>query len=117
MDTLSLKKEARIYNGILTFNQQFQDFSDGIVVKNPPAMQETQETLVSSLGQEDPLEQEMATHSSFFSGKFHGQRNLVGYSPKGYKMSDTTEELSTHTHSHRDTHTHTHTYTHTHRGN
>ena len=30
------------------------------VVKNPPAMQETQ---VQSLGQEDPLEREMATHS------------------------------------------------------
>ena len=32
-------------------------------VKNPPAMQETQETLVRSLGQEDPLEEEMTTHS------------------------------------------------------
>ena len=33
-------------------------------VKNPPAMQETQETQVQSLGQEDPLEEEMATGSS-----------------------------------------------------
>ena len=33
-------------------------------VKNPPAVQETQETWVQSLGQEDPLEKEMATHSS-----------------------------------------------------
>jgi len=32
-------------------------------VKNPPAVQETQEIQVQSLGQEDPLE-EMATHSS-----------------------------------------------------
>ena len=31
------------------------------VVKNPPAMQETQ---VQSQGQEDPLEEEMAAHSS-----------------------------------------------------
>ena len=31
------------------------------LVKNPPAMQETR---VWSLGQEDPLEKEMATHSS-----------------------------------------------------
>ena len=31
------------------------------MVKNPPAMQETG---VRSLGQEDPLEKEMATHSS-----------------------------------------------------
>ena len=34
------------------------------VVKNPPAMQETQETWVWYLGQEDLLEKEMATHSS-----------------------------------------------------
>ena len=34
------------------------------MVKNPPAMQETQETRVRSLGGEDPLEEEMATHSS-----------------------------------------------------
>ena len=33
-------------------------------VKNLPVMQETQEMQVLSLGQEDPLEEEMATHSS-----------------------------------------------------
>ena len=33
-------------------------------VKNPPAMQETQ---VRSLGQEDPLEKGMATHSSILA--------------------------------------------------
>jgi len=36
---------------------------------------------VQSLGQEDPLEQEMATHSVFLPGKSYGQRSLVGYSP------------------------------------
>ena len=36
------------------------------MVKNPPAMQETQ---VPSLGQEDPLEEEMATHSSILAWK------------------------------------------------
>ena len=43
------------------------------MVKNLLAMQDTQ---VRSLGQEDPLEKDMATHSS----KSHGQRSLVGYS-------------------------------------
>ena len=39
-----------------------------LVVKNPlMPMQETQETLVLSLGWEDPLEEEMATHSSVFA--------------------------------------------------
>ena len=33
-------------------------------VKNPPTMQETQEMRVRSLGQEDPPEEIMATHSS-----------------------------------------------------
>ena len=33
-------------------------------VKNPPEMQETQ---VQSLGQEDPLEKKMATHSSILA--------------------------------------------------
>ena len=38
-------------------------------VKNPPAMQETQEMQVQSLGWEDPPEEEMATQSSIFAGK------------------------------------------------
>ena len=37
-------------------------FLDGSMVKNPPAMQEMQETRVWSLGQEDPLEEEMEPH-------------------------------------------------------
>ena len=36
-------------------------------VKNPPAVQETQETWVQSLGWEDPLEEKMATHSSILA--------------------------------------------------
>ena len=38
-------------------------------VKNLPAMQDTEETRVPSLGQEDPLEKEMATHSSILAWK------------------------------------------------
>ena len=38
-------------------------------VKTLPAMQETR---VQSLGQEDPLEKGMATHSSILTGEFHG---------------------------------------------
>ena len=44
-------------------------------VKNPPAMWQT---WVQSLGWEDPLEKGMGT-PVFLSGKFHGQRTLVGY--------------------------------------
>ena len=48
------------------------------MVKNLPAMGET---WVQSLGQEDPLEKGMATHSVFLPGKFHGERSLAGYIP------------------------------------
>ena len=59
-------------------------------VKNLPAMQETQQARVQSLGRENPLEEEMAT-LVFLPGKSHGQRSLVGYSPQGCKESDMTQ--------------------------
>ena len=37
------------------------------MVKNPPAMQQLQEMRVRSLGQEDPLEEVMAAHSSILA--------------------------------------------------
>ena len=43
-------------------------------------MQETQETQVWSLGQEDPLEEERAAHFSILAWEIHGQRSLAGYS-------------------------------------
>ena len=46
---------------------KYEVFSGGSMVKNLPAMQETQETQVLSLGQEDPLEEGMATHSSILA--------------------------------------------------
>ena len=46
--------------------QQLWGFPGGTVVKNLPAMQETQ---VPSLGAEDSLEEEMATHSSILVRK------------------------------------------------
>ena len=55
-------------------------------VKNLPAIQETQETQVQSLGQEDPLEREMATHPVFLPEKSHGQRSLVGYSQRSQRV-------------------------------
>ena len=58
------------------------------MVKCLPTMWETQ---VQSLGQDDLLEKEMATHSSILPGKSHGRRILVGYSPWGCKELATTE--------------------------
>ena len=70
-------------------------FSRDSVVKNPPAVQELQGTLVQSLGRENPLEEGMTTHSSILAWRTHGQRSLADYSPRGCKESDTTEKLST----------------------
>ena len=42
-------------------------FPGGSVVNNPLSMQETQQSQVQSLGGEDPLEEEIATHSSILA--------------------------------------------------
>ena len=49
-------------------------------VENPPAMWET---WVQSLSWEDPLEKELATHSSILAWGIPGERNLAVYSPWG----------------------------------
>ena len=63
------------------------------MVKNLPAVQEM---WVPSLGRQDPLEEEMETHSSILARKIHGQGCLAGYSPRGRKESDMTERARTH---------------------
>ena len=58
-------------------------------IKNLPAVLDTQ---VWSLSQEDPLEKWQPT-PVFLPEEFHGQRNLMGYSPSGHKESNT-EQLT-----------------------
>ena len=48
------------------------------------------ETWVRSLGQEDPLEKEMATHSSILSWRIPWMEELGGLQSMGGKESDTT---------------------------
>ena len=73
----------------------------GSVVKNPPAMQEMQETLVRFLGHKDPrgqkdaLEEGMATHSSIIAWRIPWTGSLTGYSPHGHKELDMTEHAHT----------------------
>ena len=57
-------------------------------VKRLPTMQEA---WVGSLGREDALPKEMATHSVLLPGKSHGWRSLVSYSPWGCKELDMME--------------------------
>ena len=60
-------------------------------VKNLPIIQETQETWVQSLGWEVSLGKETATTPVLLPGESHGERSLVGYSPRGHEEPDTTE--------------------------
>ena len=66
-------------------------FPGGSVAKNQLANQKTQ---VQSLSREDPLEEEMASHSSVLAGQCHGQRSLKGYSLWGRKRAVTTLQLN-----------------------
>ena len=61
------------------------------MVKSLPAMQET---LILSLGQEDSLEKEMATHSSILAWRISRTGSLAGYSPWGHKELDMTDQLT-----------------------
>ena len=56
------------------------DFPSGSAVRNLLAMQKM---WVQSLGQKDPLEKEMATHSSILAWEIPW-RNLEDYSPWGH---------------------------------
>ena len=58
-------------------------FPDSSAVKNPPAVQETQETQVQSLGREDPLEEEMAIHSSILAWRTPWTEEPGGLQSKG----------------------------------
>ena len=64
MRKLSLRGEVC---PILHMQELTVDFPGGSAIKNPPAMQELQETQIQSLSQEAPLEEGMATHSSILA--------------------------------------------------
>ena len=60
-------------------------------VKNLPAMQET---WLQYLGWEEPLEKEMATHSSILAWRIPWTEELDGLQFMGCKESDTSEPLT-----------------------
>ena len=65
-------------------------FSVAQRLKRLPAMQET---WVRSLGAKIPWRRKWQTTPVFLPGDSHGRRGLVGYSPRGRKESDTTEQF------------------------
>ena len=66
-------------------------------LKRLPAMQET---WVRSLGREDPLEKETATHSRILAWRIPWTEEPGGLQSTGHKESDTTERLHFHFHFH-----------------
>ena len=68
--------------------------SDSLIAKLIKSLPAVQETQFRSLGQEDPLEKEVATTPASLPGKSHGQRRLMGCSPWGCKELGMTERLT-----------------------
>ena len=68
----------------LTSVRWYWSFPGGSMVKNLPAKQET---WVRSLGWKIPWRRKWQPTPVILSGKSHGQRSLVGYSPWGYKRA------------------------------
>ena len=57
------------------------------MVKNLPAVQEPQEMQVQSLGREDPLEKEMATHSNILAWEIPWAEESMGSQRVGHDSS------------------------------
>ena len=66
------------------------------MVKKPPAMQETQEMQVRSLGQEDPLEEDMATHSSYLAWRIPWTEEPGMVQSKRSQRDITEQSMDTH---------------------
>ena len=64
-------------------------FPGGSMGKNPPAMQETEDTQVLSLGQEDPLEEGTATHSRILVWRIPWTEQPGGLQSLGLQRVDT----------------------------
>ena len=63
-------------------------------VESPPAIQETQEMWVWSLGWEDALEEKVATHSGILAWRIPWTEKPGSLHPCGHKELDMTEQLS-----------------------
>ena len=72
-----------------------EGFPDGSAVKSPSVIQETQETGFDPWVGTVPWRRKWQPSSVFLPGKSHGQRSLVGYSPRGHKELGTAARTCT----------------------
>ena len=68
------------------------------MVKNPLAMQEPQEMQVRPWGREDPLEEDVATHSSILAWRIPQTEEPDGLRFMGWVTESDTPEVTWHTH-------------------
>ena len=68
------------------------------MVKNPPATAGGRRDRLQSLGWEDPLKEEMATHSSILDGIILQTEETGGLQSTGITESDRTEHTCMHAH-------------------
>jgi hypothetical protein len=73
------------YAQVLVSSIFFMGFPGGLMVKNPPAMQEAQ---VLSLGWEDPLDKEKATYSSRLACRIPWTVQSMGLQKSWMQLSD-----------------------------
>ena len=77
--------------------QGAKGFLGGSVVKNPPAIAGVSEdTSLIPGSRRFPWRRKWQPTPVFLPGESHGQRSLVGCSPRGHKELDMTERQSTH---------------------
>ena len=74
------------------------DFPGGAAVRIPLSEQDTQETWAQSLGREDPLEEEISTHSTILAWEIPWTKDKGPYNQKGCKELDMTKHAHMHTH-------------------
>ena len=82
MNIFSSKNNLKIDFCLISAGTFGKVFSAGTVVKNHLPIQEMQ---VGSLGQEDPLKKEMATHSSILAWETPSTEELVGLQSTGFQ--------------------------------
>ena len=106
---LETRHGSKDFQSTETVDCYHQDFPDGTSGRIHLPVLETQETWVWSLGQEDPLEKEVATCSSILASKTPWTEEPCKlYSLLSHKESGMTEWLSIHTHTHTHKHHHYH---------
>ena len=84
LSTVRRVKQLRVH--LKRFTESHLCFLVAQMVKHPPAMQETR---VLSLGQQDPLEQEMTTHSSILAWRISWTEEPDGLQSVGSPKSQT----------------------------